>query len=86
MRNSESGKSNVGCVGLLFMMLIGGWLLQYDLNFWMPKLHQMNPATFTNPGPFSLFPWLFLLGFLLFEVSIPVAIITFLLSVLGIVV
>lgn len=85
MRNGESGRSNVGCLGLLFMMLIGGWFLQYDLNFWVPKLHAMYPATINNGAPYSLFPWCFLLGFLLFEVSIPVALITFVLTIFGIV-
>ena len=73
-----------GCFGLIFSMLIGGWLLQYDLNFWVPRLHAMWPQTFANHAPYALFPWCFLLGIILFEVSIPVALITFILSVFGV--
>ena len=52
--NSVAGTGGSGCFGLIIAMLLGGWFLQYDLNFWVPILHKAWPETFANNAPYAL--------------------------------
>jgi hypothetical protein len=86
MNNDLKSYSGCGCLSLILTGLVGGWLLQYDLNHWIPVLHRAFPEAIHNTGPItSIFPWLFIVGFFLGGPAFVIAVITFLLSVLGII-
>jgi hypothetical protein len=84
--SATTGSTGCSCLVLILTGLIGGWMLQYDLNHWIPILHRAFPAAISDPGPFTtVFPWLFIAGFFLGGPAFLVAVCTFLLSVLGII-
>ena len=73
----------MGCLILFVAIMLGPWCLQYDLNFWVPILAKKGIVNNIAPVQMSLL--LFIVGIILSEVAIPVAVITLLVSGLGLV-
>lgn len=68
----------LGCAFLLLFIMIGPWALQYDLNHWVP---------FVKPGftPLGMSIFMFVGGLILFEIAVPIAILTWVCVGLGLI-
>lgn len=85
MKIQLSGGPGCGCLGFILTGLVGGWLLEYDLNHWVPVLHKLAPGFINNAGPFHMSFLMWCAGFPLGAPAFTVAIITFFLTTLGII-
>lgn len=82
----ESVDWKVGCATLMIGAFVGGWCLQYSLNQWIPVVCKAYPTAFHNPAPItSIFPWLFVIGVFVYRIAVPMALLTFVIKVLGII-
>lgn len=70
---------NCGCFLLIiiFNLTVGALATQYTLNTWVPLW---------KPGwSVELFPWCFVIGLFLGEIAVPVAVITYVLTIISVI-
>jgi len=75
-----------GCLFLIFSALLGGTIVEWDLNVWVPVLHRMWPNAFNYNGPIEL-GWFvkILTGLFLTGPAITIGAISLLLLAVGII-
>lgn len=79
-----SGILGICLILVVIMIMIGPWCLQYDLNHWLPIIHRAVPSI-NNVAPVHMSLILIIVGLMLFECAVPIAIVTAFLFGLGII-